>query len=1076
MGKTKSITRLITVFMVLLIFFAVTSLGYLLISDKYSRFHQELAAFQNEFTARQKTELKSQVNQVIEYIDHRFSQIENLARRKLKQRVEESLQIATAIHQNYKSHSDTEIKHLIKTTLGSIRYDNGSGYYYIMDDQGVFQLNPNQPDLEGLSLKDLDRKNKTNMMSHFQEITSGSGAGFNIYQFHKPGQSQDSQAKKITYIKRFEPYNWYFGTGTYLDNLEKKIQKHINSFLNIHRFGNNNQNYVFVIKLLDINGGPDFGIMYANANRPDLIGKHISDNIPDAKGKLFRQEFLKGLREQGQCFVSYWYKKIGNDPQPQLKTSFFKLYKKANLIVAAGAYHPDMDAVIAVYQNKLEKNVSRDVRNIVLILFLIFFTLLLVIRFMGKKIQREFQVFTNFFTQAARRNQKINPNDLSLKEFQDLAITVNQMISQRQQVEQSLRDSEGIFQTLADTSPTAIFIHQQETFVYANPAGCNISGYPLEELLQMKFWELVHPDIREQVKLAGQKRESGQDIPPRYEIKILTKHGELKWLDFSAATIAFRGKPAIIGSVIDITNRKSAEQALLAEKERLAVTLSSIGDGVMATDLNGRITLMNHAAKQITGWVDDNALGQELATLLPAVSNSENEPSVDLLHKLEANDQFNYRQEQLNILSRDGKEKIIAASTAPINDQDGKTIGSIVVIRDITEKVRLRKEMETNQRLESIGLLAGGIAHDFNNLLTAIYGNISLAKIFPDNREKVAHYLEKTEQSLSQAQSLTQQLLTFARGGSPIKQLAEIGPLLQEVAKFSLRGSNTDVEINIAADLWSASVDTGQFSQIINNLAINASQAMPDGGRLVIKAENVILAPVDLPVASNSDRFIKITMTDQGEGISPEHMNKIFDPYFTTKRAGSGLGLATVFSIIKNHNGLINVNSEPDAGTTFTIHLPASESVAKAEIDNLTAVDRKEVIGKILIMDDEDVVRETCGEMLLILGHTVDYAINGQEALTKYEQALLEEQPFDLVIMDLTIPGGIGGKETIHRLLKIDPQAKAIVSSGYSHDDVMANYRNYGFMGVIAKPYIMDSFAKTIQEILVRPVNTADND
>ena len=1067
MQKTRSISRLITIFMVLLIFLAVTSLGYLLISDKYSRFHQELSSFQTEFTFRQKSELKNQVNLAIEYIDHRLSQIESLAHRKLKQRVEESLEIATAIHQKYQPHSDAEIKQLIKTTLGAIRYDNGSGYYYILDGKGVFQLNSNLPAVEGLSLSDLENRGQLNLVSRFRKIAAGSGAGFNTYLFHKPGQPQGSKSKKITFIKRFEPYNWYFGTGTYLNSVEDDIQKQINDYLNIHRFGNNNQNYVFAIKLLDINGGNDFGIMYANANRLDLIGRHISDNTPDAKGKLYQRKVLKGLREHGQCFVSYWYKKIGDNPQPQLKTSFFKLYKKENLIVAAGAYHPDMDAVIAVYQSKLEKNISRDVRNIVLILFLTFFTLLLIIRFMSKKIQHEFQVFTNFFNRAARQNLEINHSDLSLKEFQELAATVNQMVTQRQQVEQSLRDSEKKFQALTETSPTAIYIHQHGVFVYANPAACDISGYSLDELLHLKFWELIHPDTREQVKLAGQQRESGKEITSRYEMKIITKQGELKWLDFSGAAIDFEGEPAVMGCVIDITNRKKTEQALLAEKERLAVTLSSIGDGVMATDINGKITLMNNAAKQITGWISDTAMGQDLAVVLSAISNNENESPADLLHQLEDVDQLNYRREQLNIFSRDGEEKIIAASTAPISGQADKAIGSIVVIRDITDNVRLRKEMETNQKLESIGLLAGGIAHDFNNLLTAIYGNISLAKMFPDNQEKVFYYLEKSEQSLSQAQGLTQQLLTFARGGSPVKQLVAIGPLLHEVATFSLRGSNTDIEINIVADLWFASVDTGQFSQIINNLAMNASQAMPNGGRLVIKAENVILPPAELPVEINNDQFIKITMADQGSGISPEHLSKVFDPYFTTKQTGSGLGLATVFSIIKNHNGLVNVKSEPGAGTTFTIHLPASGSgfVAKAEIEHITETNQT-IAGKILVMDDEEVVRETCCELLIAMGHTVDYAANGREALDKYQQALQEQQPFDLVVMDLTIPGGIGGKEAIRMLLEIDPKAKAIVSSGYSHDDVMANFFDYGFMGVVAKPYILESFAKVIQEIL----------
>jgi CheY-like chemotaxis protein len=254
---------------------------------------------------------------------------------------------------------------------------------------------------------------------------------------------------------------------------------------------------------------------------------------------------------------------------------------------------------------------------------------------------------------------------------------------------------------------------------------------------------------------------------------------------------------------------------------------------------------------------------------------------------------------------------------------------------------------------------------------------------------------------------------------------------------------------------------------------MNASQAMPDGGRLTIEAENVILSPAELPVEINNYHFIKITLTDQGIGISPEHLNKIFDPYFTTKRTGSGLGLATVFSIIKNHNGLIKVKSEPDAGTTFTIHLPASETAPATTTEHISEI-RQTISGRILIMDDEEVVRETCGEMLTVMGHTVDYAANGQEALDKYQQSLKEQQPFDLVIMDLTIPGGIGGKEAIRLLLEIDPKAKAIVSSGYSHDDVMANFRDYGFLGVVAKPYIMDSFAIVVQEVLSGPSDAAD--
>jgi len=631
----------------------------------------------------------------------------------------------------------------------------------------------------------------------------------------------------------------------------------------------------------------------------------------------------------------------------------------------------------------------------------------------------------------------------------------------------ALRNSEEKFRALAITSPSSIFIHQQKTYIYINPAFCQLTGYSETELLQMKFWEVVHPDMRELIKKYDLRHKNGQRAPKRFEVKILTKAGAIKWLDFSAELITYQEKLTTIGNAIDITDRKNGEQELLSEKERLAVTLSSIGDGVIAVDLTGKITLMNTVAEEITGWTADIALGRNLAVVLSLTTENSSEPPVDLLRQVQKTGAPCYRQEVVSIYSDDVEEKIIADSAAPIRDQDGKIIGIIIVIRDVTEKVRIRKELETSQNLESIGLLAGGIAHDFNNLLTAIYGNISLAKMYPDDKNKVFHYLDKTENSLAQAKALTEQLLTFAKGGSPVKQLVNIGPLLEEIAKFSLRGSKTNLQTDIAADLWLAEVDTGQFSQVINNLAINANQAMPGGGTLTIKAENMLLSPKEIIPEKENDYYIKITVADQGFGISQKHLDKIFAPYFTTKHEGSGLGLATVYSIIRNHHGQIKAESEVGKGSTFTILLPASGATAE---NNIEAQDSIEIgqtgRGKILIMDDEEFVREICGEILMAMGHTVDYAADGQEALEKYQQSMGEQQPFDLVIMDLTIPGGMGGKETISKLLKIDPQAKAIVSSGYSHDDVMANYQDYGFHGVAAKPYLFSDLNKILQNLI----------
>ncbi|MBW1646039.1 MAG: cache domain-containing protein, partial [Deltaproteobacteria bacterium] len=451
MSRNKSIVRLISWFMVLLIVLAVGSLGYLLISEKYTRFHRQLAGFQREFMEQQKIELKNQVDQAIEYIDYQLSQRDRLARQMLQQRVNEALLIADTVYHGYRGRQQDreDKKRLIKEILAKLRFDHGEGYYFIIDADGIMRMNPNLPQMEGVSLEALEGKYGSGLMAGFQKIANGPKEGFFRYLFPKPGRAGRPGAKtlKISFIKCFPPYNWYLGAGMYLDNMENAIQKQVSEYLNIHRFGRNRQNYVFIIKLLNINGGKNFGIMYANASRPDIIGKYISDDFVDAKGKYFRREFLRGLREKGECYVTYWYKTIGGN-QPQLKTSYFKLYPKASLIVAAGAYHPDMEEVISSYRQTLEKNVRQDIRNIIFVLLFIAAILMFIVRFMSRKIGREFAVFTDFFKIAARENRLIDTNTLSLQEFRELAATVNQMVRSRQEIESSLRDSEEKFRSL----------------------------------------------------------------------------------------------------------------------------------------------------------------------------------------------------------------------------------------------------------------------------------------------------------------------------------------------------------------------------------------------------------------------------------------------------------------------------------------------------------------------------------------------------------------------------------------------------------------------------------------------------
>jgi PAS domain S-box-containing protein len=521
-----------------------------------------------------------------------------------------------------------------------------------------------------------------------------------------------------------------------------------------------------------------------------------------------------------------------------------------------------------------------------------------------------------------------------------------------------------------------------------------------------------------------------------------------------------------VGSIsvaLDITNRKRAEAALAAEKERLNVTLRSIGDGVITTDAEGNIVLINKIAEAITGWTEEEAVGKPLDQVYHVIDEKTRARCESAVEEVLETSETGGLVNHTILVARDSTERIITHSGAPIRDKNSNMIGVVLVFRDVTEKRKMEEELLKATKLESVGILAGGIAHDFNNILTTIRSNISLAKLEVDSKGEVFELLTEAEKASLRAKDLTQQLLTFSKGGAPIKKAASISELIRESTSFALRGSKVRCEFSLPDDLWPVEVDEGQVSQVIQNLIINADQAMPQGGRVNVSAENMMIG-ADHGLPLKAGRYVKLSIADQGIGIPAAHLQKIFDPYFTTKQKGSGLGLATTYSIIKKHDGHITVASELGAGTTFTIFLPASqkESLPKKAVEEKPLVGQ----GKILIMDDEEGIRKTIGRTLRRIGYEVDFAEDGAEAIERYKKAQGAGQPFDAVIMDLTIPGGMGGKETIKELIQIDPQVKAIVSSGYSSESGMADLKQYGFRDLLCKPYTIQELSQTLHRVM----------
>lgn len=595
--------------------------------------------------------------------------------------------------------------------------------------------------------------------------------------------------------------------------------------------------------------------------------------------------------------------------------------------------------------------------------------------------------------------------------------------------------------------------------VYANKAACDHYGVTLEEL-QRKTISDWDPDF----DMTGSGRlfqELKDGKPLRFETWHRIASGELVPVEVTANYLEHADEEFIVGYFYDNSERKHAEKSMRESEARYRGLVELFPEAIYI-HTGGKLVFANsHGARLVGAERPEELYGREA---LDFVHPDYRDFVTNRIGKAYEEGTSNPPAEEV-FLRMDGTPVQVEVASSAFTYSGEKALQ--IIARDISERKIRQEEQLRAQKLESLGVLAGGIAHDFNNLLTGILGNLSMMRLDLPGNHWLLDRLERCERAVSQASALACQLLTFSRGGEPVKKLFDLRMAIRDTVAFALRGSNVAHELVMDDDIWLLDADEGQVCQVLNNLIINADQAMPDGGTLRVEARNCRLSRGEVPPLEPGD-YVLIKVVDEGVGIDPDNINKIFDPYFTTKETGSGLGLSTLYSIIRKHDGQVLVSSRKGVGTVFRVYLPACpDKGAVADIEKEVVPSAFSTGGAfVVVMDDEETILALAVEMLKMLGCEVEGCMCGEELVSLYRQAIDRGCKPDVVIMDLTIPGKMGGREAATRILEIDPEAKLIVSSGYSTDPVMADYQAHGFVDYLVKPYRMEDLTTLLNRIL----------
>jgi len=649
-----------------------------------------------------------------------------------------------------------------------------------------------------------------------------------------------------------------------------------------------------------------------------------------------------------------------------------------------------------------------------------------------------------------------------LETLRSRILDLEQSETERKRAEEALKESEERYRTLVDNSLTGIYVRRAEKIEFANKRLAEMLGYSLEELKEMPFLDFLHPEDRETARERAAARMSGLGSEAYHQYRAVTKNGDILHVEMFGVPIEYRGKPAILGHVHDITERKKIGKALREREEQYRILFETVGDVVYSMDRDFRVLSVSPSVEAFLGYRPDEIIGRKLAELDLLAPEFLEKAFADV-SRVMAGEQF--APSEYEFIAKDGTRKLAEVRAASLYEGD-EAVAIIAVIRDITEHRRLEQQLLQAQKMESIGTLAGGVAHDFNNILGGILGYASFMKVKITKDHPFFNYIDTIEKGAVRASELTAQLLAFARGGKYDTRPVNLNKVVDETLKLigETFDKSIEIETRLMAELPTVEADAGQMQQVLMNLCINAADAMPAGGRLTLAtgvetlSEELVRRQMDTPPGP----YAVLSVTDTGKGMDRKTARRIFEPFFTTKEEGkgTGLGLSMVYGVVKNHGGSVHVDTIPGRGTTFKIYLPAStkpEAEEPAEVESLSGGNEC-----ILVVDDEEPIRAMARDLLESYGYRVLLAENGLEAIDIYAG---RKDDIALVILDMIMPK-MGGRKAFLKLKELDPGVKALLSTGYSQDGKAQEILESGVIGYIQKPYQINKLLAKVRSVL----------